>query len=104
MGSLHTIVSAMHLFDKNPNSTDIKDLARQCIDLIAKFPTIVAYNYHASAGHRKELSELPEPRDDYSHAENFLYMLHHEFTVGNCKIDTILHFLHVLSGLLSLQR
>ena len=49
MGSLHTIVSAMHLFDKNPNSTDIKDLARQCIDLIAKFPTIVAYNYHSSA-------------------------------------------------------
>jgi len=76
MGSLHTIVSAMHLFDKNPNSTDIKDLSRQCIDLIAKFPTIVAYNYHASAGHRKELSELLEPRDDYSHAENFLYLLH----------------------------
>ncbi|MBI5641664.1 MAG: citrate synthase [Nitrospirae bacterium] len=76
MGSLHTIVSAMHLFDDNPNSTDIKDLSRQCIDLIAKFPTIVAYNYHASAGHRKELSELLEPRDDYSHAENFLYMLH----------------------------
>ena len=76
MGSLHTIVSAMHLFDRNPNSTDIKDLSRQCIDLIAKFPTIVAYNYHASTCQRKELSELPEPRDEYSHAENFLYMLH----------------------------
>lgn len=76
MGSLHSIVSAMHLFDKNPNSTDIKDLARQCITLIAQFPTIVAYNYHASSGHKKELTELLEPRDDYSHAENFLYMLH----------------------------
>ncbi len=76
MGSLHTIVSAMHLFDRNPNSTDIKDLSRQCIDLIAKFPTIVAYNYHSSSGHRKTLDELPEPRDEYSHAENFLYMLH----------------------------
>ncbi len=75
MGSLHTIVSAIHLFDRNPNSTDIKDLARQCIDLIAKFPTIVAYNYHASNGHRKTLEELVEPKDDLSHAENFLYML-----------------------------
>lgn len=75
MGSLHTIVSAMHLFDDNPDSTDILDLARQCIDLIAKFPTIVAYNYHASNGHRKELTELIEPREDYGHAENFLYML-----------------------------
>ncbi len=75
MGSLHTIVSAMHLFDDNPNSTDIKDLSRQCIDLVAKFPTIVAYNYHASTRHRKGASELMEPREEYSHAENFLYML-----------------------------
>ncbi len=75
MGSLHTIVSAMHLFDDNPDSTDIKDLARQCIDLIAKFPTIVAYNYHASNEHRKKLPELIEPRDEYGHAENFLSML-----------------------------
>lgn len=75
MGSLHTIVSALHLFDDNPDSTDIKDLARQCIDLIAKFPTIVAYNYQASTGHRKKLSELIEPKEDYSQAENFLYML-----------------------------
>jgi citrate synthase len=76
MGSLHTIVSAMHLFDDNPNSTDIKDLSRQCIDLVARFPTIVAYNYHASANHGKKLPELLEPMDEYSHAENFLYMLH----------------------------
>lgn len=76
MGSLHTIVSAMHLFDTNPNSTDIKDLARQCIDLIAKFPTIVAYNYHASVSRGKTVSDLLEPRDDFSHAENFLYLLH----------------------------
>ena len=75
MGSLHTIVSAMHLFDDKPDSTDIRDLARQCIDLIAKFPTIVAYNYHASNGHRKELPELLDPRDDLGHAENFLYLL-----------------------------
>lgn len=75
MGSLHTMVSAMHLFDNNPDSTDIINLARQCIDLIAKFPTIVAYNYHASSGHRKGLSELIEPKEEYGHAENFLYML-----------------------------
>src|SRR5574340_723051 len=62
MGSLHTIVSALHLFDRNPNSTDIRDLARQCIDLIAKFPTIVAYNYHASVGQNREIATLLKPR------------------------------------------
>jgi citrate synthase len=76
MGSLHTIVSAMHLFDDNPNSTDIKDLSRQCIDLVAKFPTIVAYNYHASTRRRKGPAALIKPREDYGHAENFLYLLH----------------------------
>jgi citrate synthase len=75
MGSLHTVVSAMHLFDDNPNSTNIKDLARQCIDLVAKFPTIVAYNYHASNRRRKGSPDLREPREEYGHAENFLYML-----------------------------
>lgn len=75
MGSLHTIVSAMHLFDKAPNSTDIRNVARQCVDLIAKLPTIIAYNYHASAGQEKEFCELLEPRNDLSLAENFLYML-----------------------------
>ncbi|HTR45097.1 MAG TPA: citrate synthase [Thermodesulfovibrionales bacterium] len=75
MGSLHTVVSAMHLFDPNPNSTDITDLARQCIDLIAQFPTIVAYNYLASTNHKKELPTLIEPKEDYSHAENFFYLL-----------------------------
>lgn len=75
MGALHTTVSAMHLFDEKPNSTDIKDLSRQCIDLVAKFPTIVAYNYLASIGRRKKVRELIDPKEEYSHAENFLYML-----------------------------
>jgi citrate synthase len=76
MGSLHTIVSAMHLFDDNPNSTDIKDLSRQCIDLLARFPTILAYNYHASKRKGKGSRALIKPREEYGHAENFLYMLH----------------------------
>ena len=42
MGSLHTIVSAMHIFDKDPNSTNINDVILQCVDLIAKFPPIIA--------------------------------------------------------------
>lgn len=75
MGSLHTIVSAMHLFDKNPNSTDIKDVIRQCIDLIAKFPSIIAYNYQASLMKKKDLRKLIEPDPNLSTSENFLMML-----------------------------
>lgn len=75
MGSLHTVVSAMHLFDKNPNSTDIKDVVRQCINLIAKFPSIIAYNYQAALMNKKNFNKLIEPDPNLSMAENFLLML-----------------------------
>jgi len=74
MGSLHTIVSAMHLFDKKPNSTNIRDVTRQCIDLIAKFPTIIAFNYQ-----NKGREKLIEPEPGLGTAENFLYMLSGRF-------------------------
>lgn len=76
MGSLHTIVSAMHLFDKHPNSTDMKDVTRQCIDLIAKFPTIIAYNYLTAKLEKRDGRKLPEPDPNMSVAETFLTMLH----------------------------
>ncbi|MBI4848431.1 MAG: citrate synthase [Nitrospirae bacterium] len=75
MCSLHTIVSAMHLFDKDPNSIDIRDVTRQCIDLIAKFPTIIAYNYQKKLMKRNDYKKLIEPDPDLSASENFLYML-----------------------------
>ena len=75
MCSLHTIVSAMHLFYKNPNSTDIRDVTRQCIDLIAKFPTIIAYNYKKKLMKKNDTKKLTEPDPELSSAENFLYML-----------------------------
>ena len=75
MGSLHTIVSAMHLFDKHPNSIDMNDVTRQCIELIAKFPTIIAYNYLTSTMEKKSLTKLKEPDPQLSMAENFLHLL-----------------------------
>jgi citrate synthase len=75
MCSLHTIVSALHLFDKDPNSIDLRDVTRQCIDLIAKFPTIIAYNYQKNLMKKKGLKKLIEPDNDLSIAENFLYLL-----------------------------
>ncbi len=94
MGSLHTIVSAMHSLDKNPNSTDMYDVTRQCIDLIAKFPTIIAYNYHTSLMKRKELRKLLDPDPALGTAENFLYLLSGEVPERRTAelFDTMLMF------------
>ncbi len=75
MGALHAAVSVLHKFDDNPKSTDIRDVTRQCIDLIAKFPTIVAYNYSELRSDSKKSLLLVEPDENMTVAENFLYML-----------------------------
>lgn len=75
MGSLHSMVSAMHLFDKDPNSTDMGVVTRQCIDLIAKMPTIIAYNYQARLMMKKDIDKLIDPDLTLGAAENFLHML-----------------------------
>ncbi len=74
MGALHAAVSALHKFDPNPRSTDIRDVTRQCIDLIAKFPTIIAYNYCVLKD-RNGHCQLIEPDPSLSTAQNFLMML-----------------------------
>ncbi|MFA6065321.1 MAG: citrate synthase [archaeon] len=73
MGALHTIVSAMYLLNEKPNSTNLDEIILQCIDLIAKFPTIVAYSYLTIKAKGK--AKLLPPKKGLSIAENFLYML-----------------------------
>jgi citrate synthase len=75
MGALHGAVSALHKFDSNPRSLDIEDVTRQCIDLIAKFPTIIAYNYKVIGSDDNAPPVFVEPDNSLSTAENFLYML-----------------------------
>jgi citrate synthase len=75
MGALHTAVSVLHKLDRDPKSTDIKDITEQCIELIAKFPTIVAYNYSVLRSNSDKSLLMVEPDDSLSIAENFLYML-----------------------------
>ena len=75
MGSLHTIVSSMYLFDKNSNSTNLADVTRQCIDLIGKFPVIIAYNYLSTVIEKRDLKKLKDPDPDWSTAEAFLTLL-----------------------------
>jgi citrate synthase len=74
MGALHMVVSAMHIYDENPNSTDIRDITRQCIDLIAKFPTIIAYRENVILANGNKV-KFANPKRGLSTAENFLYML-----------------------------
>ncbi len=77
MDSLQTTVAAMGMFYPLPHASEgalSQEQVRQvCLNLIAKLPTLVA----AHARMRKGDDPIA-PRDDLSHAANFLYMLHGE--------------------------
>jgi citrate synthase len=75
MGALHAAVSALHKFDSNPKSTDIRDVTRQCIDLIAKFPTIIAYCHNVLRSTDNATPDFIDPEPGLGTAQNFLYML-----------------------------
>lgn len=76
MNILARSVLELYTYDPNPDDINRDNLMRQSIELIAKFPPIVAYAYnmlrHKTLG--KSLHIRP-PQDELSVAENFLYML-----------------------------
>ncbi|MCX7678249.1 MAG: citrate synthase [Spirochaetes bacterium] len=75
MYALHSAISHLSRCDNNPDSTEIADVTNQCLNLIAKFPTIVAANYNVSKFMRGGDLLLIRPKHELSYAENFLYML-----------------------------
>ena len=81
MNILARCVLEMYTFDPNPEDLSRDNLMRQSIDLIAKFPTIIAYAYncyrHSVQG--KGL-HIRHPQENLSLAENFLYMLKNDYT------------------------
>ncbi|MCU0849082.1 MAG: citrate synthase [Spirochaetes bacterium] len=75
MYALHSVISHMSRCDPTADSTDTNDVLRQCLNLIAKFPTIVAYNYNVSRFGKGNDLKIVRPDPELSTAENFLYML-----------------------------
>jgi citrate synthase len=83
MFALHSVISHLSRCDSKPVSLDLKDVIMTCINLIAKFPTVVAYNHSVSRYRQGGSLRIIPPDPDLSMAENFLYMLkgvrpHHE--------------------------
>ncbi|HLP06282.1 MAG TPA: citrate synthase [Paludibacter sp.] len=76
MNILARSVLELYTFDQNPDDISRDNLIRQSIDLIAKFPTIIAYAYNILRHSQQGRSlHIRHPNEDMSLAENFLYMM-----------------------------
>jgi citrate synthase len=78
MFALHAVVSHLSRCDPDPVSTEIEDVIDTCISLIAKLPTVVAYNYNAARYRKGDDLVMMRPDPKLSTAENFLYLLRGE--------------------------
>lgn len=76
MNMLARTVLALYNLDENAENISPEFLVDQSLSLIAKFPTIIAYSYHALRHYfqHKTLS-IRHPNPELSTAENFLMMM-----------------------------
>lgn len=76
MNKLARSVLALYSYDDNPDDISIPNLLRQSLDLIARFPVLVANAYSCKRHYFDgESLVLHNPNMELSAAENFLYMI-----------------------------
>lgn len=76
MNNLARCVLMLYAYDPNPDNTSIANVLRQSLNMIARFPRLMVYGYHAYKN--RNLGEdlfIYAPKPEYSTAENILYML-----------------------------
>lgn len=99
MNILSRSVLEMYTFDPDPDNTSRDNLIRQSLELIARFPTIIAYAYnimrHSTMGRSLHIRH---PKENLSMAENFLYMLKGEYTDLEAKVLDLALILHAEHG------
>lgn len=99
MNILARSVLEMYRFDPNADDTSRDTLMRQSIDLISKFPTIIAYAYnmlrHATFGRSLHIRH---PQENLSLAENFLFMLKKDYTELDARTLDLLLVLQAEHG------
>ena len=99
MNTLSRCVLEMYNFDPNPDDISPENLMRQSVQLISKFPAIVAYAYnilrHSLHGHSLHIRH---PNKNLSLAENFLYMLKRKYTPLDAHTLDLALILHADHG------
>jgi citrate synthase len=100
MNKLARSVLALYSYDDNPDSIDALNVVRQCIELIARFPSMIAYGYQAKSHYfNKKSLYLHNPVKGLGIAENFLRMIrpnkkYTELEARTLDISLILHAEH----------
>ncbi|MBN1183107.1 MAG: citrate/2-methylcitrate synthase [Bacteroidales bacterium] len=101
MNKLARGVLALYSYDDNPDDLGIKNVLRHSIELIARFPSLIAYGYQAKSHYYDNKSMyLHNPEKGIGIAKNFLRMIrsNKKYTELEAKVLDILLILHAEHG------
>ena len=101
MNSLTRSVLTLASYDKNCSDTSIENVLRQCLGLIAVFPMLAVYGYHAYNHYSNDESMyIHRPQKKLSTAENLLMMLRpdKQYTELEAKVLDVALILHAEHG------
>ena len=101
MNTLAKCVLSMYSYDDNPEDTSEANVLRQCLALIAMFPLMSVYGYHAYRYYHKGKSlVIHRPRPELSTAENILHCLRDDsyFSPLEAKLLDVALILHMEHG------
>ena len=101
MNVLARCVLTLYSYDDNPDDISIPNVLRQCLQLIAIFPMLSAYGYHAYRHyHEGESLYIHPPKPEYTTAQNLLYMLRPDgvFTETEARTLDLALVLHAEHG------
>ncbi len=101
MNSMTKSVLTLGAYDSRIADLSIPNVLRQCITLIAVFPMLAAYGYHAYNHYENfESMYIHNPKGNLSQAQNFLRMLRPDkkFTELEAKVLDVALLLHMEHG------
>lgn len=101
MNALSRSVLMLYYYDDNPDNIAIPNVLRQCLRLIAQFPLLAVYGYHAYNHYEKDQSLIiHQPSAELSIAENILHILrpNQEYTELEARILDLALVLHAEHG------
>ncbi len=101
MNALQRSVLTLYSYDENPDDISIQNVLKQCLSLIATFPLISVYAYHAYQHYHNDKSLLiryPDP--ELSTAENILRILRDDgqYTELEARVLDIALVIHAEHG------
>ncbi|MFQ5584910.1 MAG: citrate synthase [Calditrichia bacterium] len=101
LNMIQRVILTLYSLDPQAEDTNLANVVKQCLLLIARFPAIVAYSFRAiCTNHYGEPLFIHQPRPDLDIAENFLYMLRQDgkFTPLEAELLDLALILHAEHG------